>query len=79
MPSPMVRPGNGTPCSMAELSCWKVARPLGCTDWPTVMKDDSGTMVPIGGAHPVLQDLVGGRALGARHLRDHLDSCGPAR
>ena len=46
MPSPMVRPGNGTPCSMAEFSCWKVASPLGCTVLLTVVKDDSGTMVP---------------------------------
>ena len=31
--SPTVRPGNGTPWKVAELSCWKVARLLGCTVW----------------------------------------------
>ena len=46
MPSPMVRPGNGTAWKVAELSCWKVARLLGCTDWSRWMKDDSGTMSP---------------------------------
>ena len=44
--SPTVRPGNGTPCRVAEFSCWKVVRLLGCTDWPTEMKDDRGTMSP---------------------------------
>ena len=40
----MVRPGNGTPWKVAELSCWKVARLLGCTVCSTRMKEESGTM-----------------------------------
>ena len=46
MPSPTVRPGNGTAWKVAEFNCWKVARLLGCTDLSSVMKDDSGTMSP---------------------------------
>ena len=46
MPSPMVRPGNGTPCSMAELSCWKVASPFGCTVLETSVKAEIGTICP---------------------------------
>ena len=46
MTSPTVRPGNGTPCSIAELSCWKLVSAFGCTLWRTSTTDDSGTMLP---------------------------------
>ena len=47
MASPTVRPGNGTPGRVAELSCWKLVSALGCTDWPTVATLDSGTSAPV--------------------------------
>ena len=72
MASPMVRPGNGTPCSVAELSCWKLVSALGCTDCSTVATLDSGTSAPAAGAHLVALQPVGVQPEVARHLRDHL-------
>ena len=46
MASPMVRPGNGTPDRVAELSCWKLVSALGWTDCSTVATLDSGTSAP---------------------------------
>ena len=47
MASPTVRPGNGTPDRVAELSCWKLVSALGCTDCSTVATLDSGTSAPV--------------------------------
>ena len=46
MTSPTVRPGNGTPCSVAELSCWKLVSAFGCTLSRMSTTVDSGTILP---------------------------------
>ena len=44
--SPTVRPGNGTPWMVAELSCWNVVSVLGCTDCSMETTLASGTSAP---------------------------------
>ena len=72
MTSPTVRPGNGTPCRIAELSCWKLVSALGCTDWRMSTTLASGTSLPEVVLDLVAVDPVRREAEVARHLRDHL-------
>ena len=46
MASPTVRPGNGTPDSVAELSCWKLGQRVRLHRLRTVAIVDSGTSSP---------------------------------
>ena len=70
--SPSVRPGNGTPDSVAELSCWKLVSAFGCTFSVTLATAESGTSSPL-----LVRDLVAGQPVGrqaelARRLRNDL-------
>ena len=56
--SPSVRPGNGTPDSVAELSCWKLVSALGCTFSETLATADSGTSSPLRGAQLVARQPI---------------------
>ena len=72
MASPTVRPGNGTPDSVAELSCWKLVRAFGCTD--LVDRRDVGQrhQRAVAGAHLIAGEPVRRQPEVARHLRDDL-------
>ena len=72
MASPTVRPGNGTPGRVAELSCWKLVSALGCTRLRDVGDARQRHQRAGRGAHLVALEPVGGQAEVARHLRDDL-------